>query len=82
MTKRLKEVDADISVREVIRDLMSMRVVKLRSGGRSYLVRTGLKGKAYFGFKAAGIAVPRRVVEIGAVVGTSGFEGEKCLNIG
>ena len=82
LAKRLKEFGEDISVREVIRDLMSMRVVKLRNGERSYLVRTELKGKAYLGFKVAGIAVPRRVVEIGAVVGTCGSEGEKCLNIG
>jgi transposase len=75
LAKRLKEVDEDISVREVIRDLMSMRVVKLRSGGRSCLVRTELKGKAYFGFKAAGIAVPKRVVEIETIVGTSDLRG-------
>lgn len=75
LAKRLKEVDEDISVREVIRDLMSMRVVKLRSGGRSCLVRTELKGKAYFGFKAAGIAVPKRVVEIETVVGTPDLRG-------
>jgi len=78
LRKRLKEVDAGLSAREVIRDLMSMRVVKLSSGGKSYLVRTELKGKAYFGFRAAGIGVPRRVVERGTVVGTSGFEDKSA----
>ena len=69
MAKRLKEVDEDISVREVIRDLMSMRLLKLNSGGRSYLIRTELKGKAYLAFKAVGIRVPPRV----NVVATSSF---------
>ena len=75
MAKRLKEVDEDISVREVIRDLMSMRLLKLNSGGRSYLIRRELKGKAYFGFKAAGIAVPKKIVDAGSVVGTPDLRG-------
>ena len=40
-----------------------------RQGGKAsdkyYLVRTELNGKAYLGFRAAGLAVPPRVLEIG-----------------
>ena len=44
---------------------------------------TLLNGKAYLGFRTAGIAVPPRVLEIGKnVVGTSEITGEKCPNIG
>ena len=59
------------------------RVVKLKYGDKYYLVRTELNGKAYLDFRAAGIAVPPRVLELGKnVVGTSEITGEKCPNIG
>ena len=70
---------------EVIKDLLTVRVVRLRYGDKYYLVRTELNGKAYLGFRAAGVAVPPRVLEIGEgenVVGTSELIGEKCPNIG
>jgi len=71
------------SGRSVIKDLLTVRVVKLRCNDKYYLVRTELNGKAYLGFRAAGIAVPPRVLEIGKnVVGTSEITGEKCPNIG
>ena len=48
------------------------RVVRFKCGDKSYLVRTELNGKAYLGFRAAGLAVPPRVLELGKnVVGTS-----------
>ena len=68
---------------QVIRDLLTVRVVRFKCGDKSYLVRTELKGKAYLGFRAAGLAVPPRVLELGKnVVGTSEITGEKCPNIG
>ena len=68
---------------QVIKDLLTVRVVKFKCGDKSYLVRTELNGKAYLGFRAAGIAVPPRVLELGKnVVGTSEITGEKCPNIG
>ena len=82
-TKRLKEMEPEISPHQVIKDLLTVRVVKLRCNDKYYLVRTELNGKAYLGFRAAGIAVPPRVLEIGKnVVGTSEITGEKCPNIG
>ena len=63
--------------------LSADRVVRFKCGDKYYLVRTELNGKAYLGFRAAGIAVPPRVLEIGkSVVGTSKITGEKCPNIG
>ena len=57
-------------------------MVKLKCSDKYYLVRTELNGKAYLGFRAAGIAVPSRVLEIGKnVVDTSEITGEKCPNI-
>jgi len=63
---------------QVIKDLLTVRVVKFKCGDKSYLVRTELNGKAYLGFR-----VPPRVLELGKnVVGTSEIRGEKCPNIG
>ena len=50
---------------QVIKDLLTVRVVRFKCGDKSYLVRTELNGKAYLGFRAAGLAVPPRVLEIG-----------------
>ena len=76
-------MEPDISPHQVIKDLLTVRVVKLRCNDKYYLVRTELNGKAYLGFRAGGIAVPPRVLEIGKnVVGTSEIIGEKCPNIG
>ena len=47
-------------------------MVKLKCSDKYYLVRTELNDKAYLGFRAAGLAVPSRVLEIGKnVVDTS-----------
>ncbi|MCD6255420.1 MAG: hypothetical protein J7J44_04000, partial [Deltaproteobacteria bacterium] len=46
--------------------------VKLRYEEAEFLVRTELKGKAYLAFKAVGIRVPPRVIELN-VVPTSSF---------
>ena len=45
--------------------LSADRVVRFKCGDKSYLVRTELNGKAYLGFRVAGLAVPPRVLEIG-----------------
>jgi len=66
-SKRLKEMEPDISPYQVIKDLLTVRVVRLRYGDKYYLVRTELNGKAYLGFRATGVAVPPRVLEIGEV---------------
>ena len=68
---------------QVIKDLLTVRVVKFKCGDKSYLVRTELNGKAYLGFRAAGLAVPPRVLELGKnVVDTSEFIGKKFRDIG
>jgi len=63
LSKRLKEIDPGISVHQVIKDLICVRAVKLKYNGKSYLVRTELSGKAYLGFRAAGVGIPQRVIE-------------------
>ena len=76
-------MEPEISPHQVIKDLLTVRVVKLRCNDKYYLVRTELNGKAYLGFRAAGIAVPPRVLELGKnVVGTSEFIGKKFRDIG
>ena len=72
LARRLKEIDDKISVHEVIDDLCQVKIVKLRYEEAEFLVRTELKGKAYFAFKAVGIRVPPRVIELN-VVPTSSF---------
>jgi len=49
-TKRLKEMEPDISPYQVIKDLLTVRVVKLKYSDKYYLVRAELNGKAYLGF--------------------------------
>ena len=81
--KKVKGDGARYIPHQVIKDLLTVRVVKLKCNDKYYLVRTELNGKAYLGFRAAGIAVPPRVLEIGKnVVDTSEITGEKCPNIG
>ena len=50
-------------MREVLRDLEGVKAVHLEVKGKPYTVRTELKGQAYQAFRAAGVAVPPRVVE-------------------
>jgi transposase len=66
--RRLKELGVEVSFREVLRDLGRVKAVRLEIKGKPYLVRTELTGHAYQAFRAAGVAVPPRVVE--GVVGT------------
>jgi len=67
LARRLKEIDDKISVHEVIDDLCQVKIVKLRYEETEFLVRTELKGKAYLAFKAVGIRVPPRVIELNVV---------------
>ncbi|MGY4707880.1 IS1634 family transposase [Candidatus Bipolaricaulota sp. J31] len=69
LERRLKELGVGASFREVLRDLVKLKAVHLEVKGKPYTVRTELSGQAYQAFRAAGVAVPPRVVE--GVVGTS-----------
>ncbi|HAF71538.1 MAG: Transposase IS4 family protein [Acetothermia bacterium 64_32] len=62
--RRLSELGVEVSFREVLSDLRRVKAVHLEVKGKPYLARTELSGQAYQGFRAAGVAVPPRVVEL------------------
>ena len=64
LERRLREQGVEVSVREVIRDLRRVKAVHLEVKGKEYLARTELSGYAYEAFRAVGVAVPSRVVEV------------------
>jgi len=64
LERRLREQGVEVSVREVIRDLRRVKAVHLEVKRKEYLARTELSGYAYEAFRAAGVAVPPRVVEV------------------
>ena len=64
LERRFKELGVEASFREVLRDLKRVKAVHLEVKGKQYLARTELVGQAYQGFRAAGVAVPPRVVEL------------------
>ena len=77
LSKRLKAIGSKIRVHEVIHDLSQLKIVKLGYQEKEFLVRTELKGKAHLAFKAVGIRIPPRVIELN-VVPTSSILAEKC----
>ncbi len=64
LERRLREQGVGASFREVLSDLVRVKAVHLEVKGKPYLARTELSGQAYQGFRAAGVAVPPRVVEL------------------
>lgn len=54
----------DLSCSKVRRDLESIKAVRLTINGKDFIVRTQLKGDAFWGFKAVGLRVPSQVMEI------------------
>jgi hypothetical protein len=64
LERRLREHGVGASFREVLRDLRRVKAVHLEVKGKRYLARTELSGQAYQGFRAVGVAVPPRVVEL------------------
>jgi len=63
--RRLKEAGCEGSYREVMIDLERLKAVEVTVDGREYLVRTELEGRAYEAFRAVGMRVPGRVLEVG-----------------
>ena len=64
LERRLREQGVGASFREVVSDLKRVKAVQLEVKGKQYLARTELSGRAYQGFRAAGVAVPPRVVAL------------------
>lgn len=65
LMKRLREMGYEGSYREVMGDLERLKAVEIKVDGRDYLVRTELEGKAFEAFRAVGMRVPGRVLEVG-----------------
>ncbi len=64
MMRRLKEVGYEGSYREVMEDVERLKAVEVTVDGKRYLVRTELEGKAYEAFRAVGMRVPGKVLEV------------------
>ena len=64
LERRLREQGVGASFREVVSDLKRVKAVHLEVKGTHYLARTELSGRAYQGFRAAGVVVPPRVVAL------------------
>ena len=65
LRKRLKECGCEESYRDLMIDLENLKAVELEVGGKRYVVRTDLEGKAYEVFKAVGLRPPGKVLEEG-----------------
>jgi len=65
LMRRLREVGYEGSYREVMVDVERLKAVEVEVEGRRYLVRTELEGRAYEAFRAVGMRVPGKVLEVG-----------------
>ncbi len=65
LMRKLREAGYEGSYGEVMADLERLKAVEIAVDGRRYLVRTELEGRAYEAFKAVGMRVPGRVLEVG-----------------
>ncbi len=72
LMRKLREVGYEGSYGELMADLERLKAVEIAVDGRRYLVRTELEGRAYEAFKAVGMRVPGRVLEVGDVVERGG----------
>lgn len=61
LARLLKAQGSTGSYREVLADLEQMRAVRFETGGKTWLWRTELPGKAYAAFQAVGFRPPPRV---------------------
>lgn len=66
LRKLLAKADLKLPWDEVIRDLSSMRAVRVELGGEKYLLRSPLKGCAGKVFAAVGVKVPALAQPLGA----------------
>ena len=48
-----------------LEDVERLKAVEVKVDGKRYLVRTELEGMAYEAFRAVGMRVPGRVLEVG-----------------
>ena len=62
LTTKVKELDEDLSVTEVLEDLRKIKAVKINLDNKSYVIRTELTGAAHFAFKAAKLKIPDRII--------------------
>lgn len=64
LTKKLKAIDENLSYSEVMRDVEKVKAVTFKVKDKKVIMRTDLEKKAHFAFKAAGCAVPPKVISM------------------
>ena len=58
LQRRLDELGVEVSWPTLMRDLAQVQAVRVESGGKTYLLRTDLRGLAHQAFQAAGLRPP------------------------
>ncbi len=64
LSKKIKEIDEEATYSEVMRDVSKVRAVEINVGDRKVITRTNLKGKAEIGYKAVGLNLPPKILDI------------------
>lgn len=62
LTKKLEEIDEEVSYSEVMRDLSRMRAVEVNIGGERLMIRVEPQGKAKLAFEAVKMKVPSKIL--------------------
>jgi transposase len=62
LTKKLKEIDEEVSYSEVLSDLRRMRAVKVNIGGERLMIRIDPQEKAQLAFKAVKKMIPPKIL--------------------
>jgi transposase len=62
LTKKLKELDENLSYSEVMRDVARIKAVKYKTKGEEITIRTELAQKARLAFNAIGANIPSKIV--------------------
>lgn len=62
LEKKIKRIDANVSVTDVIKDLKELNAVKITLKGKEIVLRTEFRGTNNLAFKSLGIGPPPRII--------------------
>lgn len=62
LTKRLKQLNEDVSYSEVMRDVSRIKAIELCAEEQKIILRTDIEGNAHLAFKAVKTPVPNKVI--------------------
>ncbi len=65
LTRKLKEIDEELSYTEIIRKVEEIKAVRFRVKEKEIIMRTELPEGAHLAFKAAGCAIPPKILHTG-----------------